>query len=109
MAIAGAVTMLYSSFSKSQETISGYSNALFKSGQQSIMSVQYLQSLQSQLGDTDGAVKAIAASVNAGFGGEMLDRVAGLGARMEELGQSSGIWSRCSRICRAILSRRWRS
>lgn len=90
MAIAGAVTMLYSSFSKSQETISGYSNALFKSGQQSIMSVQYLQSLQSQLGDTDGAVKAIAASVNAGFGGEMLDRVAGLGARMEELGQSSG-------------------
>ncbi|MDP1063381.1 hypothetical protein Q6333_30140, partial [Klebsiella pneumoniae] len=27
MAIAGAVTMLYSSFSKSQETISGYSNA----------------------------------------------------------------------------------
>ncbi|HFE4591888.1 TPA: phage tail tape measure protein [Klebsiella quasipneumoniae subsp. similipneumoniae] len=90
MAIAGAVTMLYSSFSKSQETISGYSNALFKSGQQSIMSVQYLQSLQSQLGDTDGAVKAITASVNAGFGGEMLDRVAGLGARMEELGQSSG-------------------
>lgn len=86
MAIAGAVTMLYSSFSKSQETISGYSNALFKSGQQSIMSVQYLQSLQSQLGDTDGAVKAITASVNAGFGGEMLDRVAGLGARMEELG-----------------------
>lgn len=90
MAIASAVTMLYSSFSKSQETISGYSNALFKSGQQSIMSVQYLQSLQSQLGDTDGAVKAITASVNAGFGGEMLDRVAGLGARMEELGQSSG-------------------
>lgn len=90
MAIAGAVTMLYSSFSKSQETISGYSNALFKSGQQSIMSVQYLQSLQSQLGDTDSAVKAITASVNAGFGGEMLDRVAGLGARMEELGQSSG-------------------
>ncbi|HBY9809074.1 TPA: phage tail tape measure protein [Klebsiella aerogenes] len=90
MAIAGAVTMLYSSFAKSQETIDGYSNALFKSGQQSIMSVQYLQSLQSQLGDTDGAVKAITASVSAGFGGEMLDRVAGLGARMEELGQSSG-------------------
>ncbi|MDP1057565.1 hypothetical protein Q6324_28995, partial [Klebsiella pneumoniae] len=46
MAIAGALTMLYSSFSKSQENISGYSNALFKSGQQSIISVKYIQSQQ---------------------------------------------------------------
>ncbi|HGA3389905.1 phage tail tape measure protein%2C lambda family [Enterobacter hormaechei] len=89
IAVAGAVTAIYSAYSNSEAVIKGYTQALQKSGQQSVMSVMYLQNLTSSLGDSDRAVKAVTASVSAGFGGNMLEQVASLGTRMEEIGQSS--------------------
>ncbi|MFU0886767.1 phage tail tape measure C-terminal domain-containing protein [Kluyvera sichuanensis] len=89
MAAAGAGTAIYTAFSRSQEEIDGFNKALQKSGQQSVMNVMYLQNLVSRLGDTAGAVKSVTAAVGAGFGGDILDQVAGLGTRMEEIGQSS--------------------
>ncbi|WP_393947197.1 phage tail tape measure C-terminal domain-containing protein [Kluyvera intermedia] len=89
MAVAGAGTAIYTAFSRSQAEIDGFNKALQKSGQQSVMNVMYLQNLVSRLGDTAGAVKSVTAAVGAGFGGDMLDQVAGLGTRMEEVGQSS--------------------
>lgn len=89
IAVAGAVTAIYSAYSNSEAVIKGYTQALQKSGQQSVMSVMYLQNLTSSLGDSDRAVKAVAASVSAGFGGNMLEQVASLGTRIEEIGQSS--------------------
>ncbi|EKS7210426.1 phage tail tape measure C-terminal domain-containing protein [Enterobacter ludwigii] len=89
IAVAGAVTAIYSAYSNSEAVIKGYTQALQKSGQQSVMSVMYLQNLTSSLGDSDRAVKAVTASVSAGFGGNMLEQVASLGTRMEEVGQSS--------------------
>jgi lambda family phage tail tape measure protein len=89
IAVAGAVTAIYSACSNSEAVIKGYTQALQKSGQQSVMSVMYLQNLTSSLGDSDRAVKAVTASVSAGFGGNMLEQVASLGTRMEEIGQSS--------------------
>lgn len=89
IAVAGVVTAIYSAYSNSEAVIKGYTQALQKSGQQSIMSVMYLQNLTSSLGDSDRAVKAVTASVSAGFGGNMLEQVASLGTRMEEIGQSS--------------------
>lgn len=89
LAAAGAATAIYTAFSNSSAVVDGYSQALQKSGQQTVMTTQYLQNLTSTLGNTDGAVKAVTSSVSAGFGGDMLERVAGLGARMEELGQNS--------------------
>lgn len=89
IAVAGAVTAIYSAYSSSEAVIKGYTQALQKSGQQSVMSVMYLQNLTSSLGDSDRAVKAVTASVSAGFGGNMLEQVASLGTRMEEIGQSS--------------------
>lgn len=89
IAVAGAVTAIYSAYSNSEAVIQGYTQALQKSGQQSVMSVMYLQNLTSSLGDSDRAVKAVTASVSAGFGGNMLEQVASLGTRMEEIGQSS--------------------
>ncbi|MEP8853787.1 phage tail tape measure C-terminal domain-containing protein [Enterobacter hormaechei] len=89
IAVAGAVTAIYSAYSNSEAVINGYTQALQKSGQQSVMSVMYLQNLTSSLGDSDRAVKAVTASVSAGFGGNMLEQVASLGTRMEEIGQSS--------------------
>lgn len=89
IAVAGAVTAIYSAYSNSEAVIKGYTQALQKSGQQSVMSVKYLQNLTSSLGDSDRAVKAVTASVSAGFGGNMLEQVASLGTRMEEIGQSS--------------------
>lgn len=89
MAAVGAGTAIYTAFSRSQEEIDGFNKALQKSGQQSVMNVMYLQNLVSRLGDTAGAVKSVTAAVGAGFGGDILDQVAGLGTRMEEIGQSS--------------------
>ncbi|HCQ7058012.1 TPA: phage tail tape measure protein [Klebsiella oxytoca] len=89
IAVAGAVTAIYSAYSNSEAVIKGYTQALQKSGQQSVMSVMYLQNLTSSLGDSDRAIKAVTASVSAGFGGNMLEQVASLGTRMEEIGQSS--------------------
>lgn len=89
MAVAAAGTALYSVYSSAQERTDGFNRALQKSGQQSVMTVQYLQNLTDKLGDTDGAVKSVTAAVSAGFGGDMLEQVAGLGSRMEEIGQSS--------------------
>ncbi|ENJ4020616.1 phage tail tape measure protein [Enterobacter hormaechei] len=89
IAVAGAVTAIYSAYSNSEAVIKGYTQALQKSGQQSVMSVMYLQNLTSSLGDSDRAVKAVTASLSAGFGGNMLEQVASLGTRMEEIGQSS--------------------
>ncbi|MCT4773712.1 phage tail length tape measure family protein [Klebsiella aerogenes] len=89
IAVAGAVTAIYSAYSNSEAVIKGYTQALQKSGQQSVMSVMYLQNLTSSLGDSDRAVKAVTASVSAGFGGNMLEQIASLGTRMEEIGQSS--------------------
>ncbi|MEG2829437.1 MAG: phage tail tape measure C-terminal domain-containing protein [Edwardsiella sp. (in: enterobacteria)] len=89
MAVAGAGTAIYTAFSRSQAEIDGFNKALQKSGQQSVMNVMYLQNLVSRLGDTAGAVKSVTAAVGAGFGGDILDQVAGLGTRMEEIGQSS--------------------
>ncbi|HAV1882107.1 TPA: phage tail tape measure protein [Enterobacter hormaechei subsp. steigerwaltii] len=89
IAVAGAVTAIYSAYSNREAVIKGYTQALQKSGQQSVMSVMYLQNLTSSLGDSDRAVKAVTASVSAGFGGNMLEQVASLGTRMEEIGQSS--------------------
>ncbi|QEU15160.1 phage tail tape measure protein [Enterobacter hormaechei] len=89
IAVASAVTAIYSAYSNSEAVIKGYTQALQKSGQQSVMSVMYLQNLTSSLGDSDRAVKAVTASVSAGFGGNMLEQVASLGTRMEEIGQSS--------------------
>ncbi|MCM7269632.1 phage tail length tape measure family protein [Enterobacter ludwigii] len=89
IAVAGAVTAIYSAYANSEAVIKGYTQALQKSGQQSVMSVMYLQNLTSSLGDSDRAVKAVTASVSAGFGGNMLEQVASLGTRMEEIGQSS--------------------
>lgn len=89
IAVAGAGTAIYSAYSNSEAVIKGYTQALQKSGQQSVMSVMYLQNLTSSLGDSDRAVKAVTASVSAGFGGNMLEQVASLGTRMEEIGQSS--------------------
>lgn len=89
MAVAGVGTAIYTAFSRSQAEIDGFNKALQKSGQQSVMNVMYLQNLVSRLGDTAGAVKSVTAAVGAGFGGDILDQVAGLGTRMEEIGQSS--------------------
>ncbi|HCU0440044.1 TPA: phage tail length tape measure family protein [Enterobacter hormaechei] len=89
IAAAGAVTAIYSIYSNSKAVITGYNQALQKSGQQSIMTVSYLKNLTASLGDSDRAVKAVTASVSAGFGGDMLEQVASLGTRMEEIGQSS--------------------
>lgn len=89
IAAAGAVTAIYSIYSNSKSVITGYNQALQKSGQQSIMTVSYLKNLTASLGDSDRAVKAVTASVSAGFGGDMLEQVASLGTRMEEIGQSS--------------------
>ncbi|WP_431818962.1 phage tail tape measure C-terminal domain-containing protein [Citrobacter braakii] len=89
MAVAGAGTAIYTALSRSQAEIDGFNKALQKSGQQSVMNVMYLQNLVSRLGDTAGAVKSVTAAVGAGFGGDILDQVAGLGTRMEEIGQSS--------------------
>lgn len=89
IAVAGAVTAIYSAYSNSKAVITGYNQALQKSGQQSIMTVSYLKNLTASLGDSDRAVKAVTASVSAGFGGDMLEQVASLGTRMEEIGQSS--------------------
>lgn len=89
IAVAGAATAIYSAFSNSEAVVKGYTQALQKSGQQSVMTVMYLQNLTSSLGDSDRAVKAVTASVGAGFGGDMLEQVASLGTRMEEIGQSS--------------------
>lgn len=89
MAVAGVGTAIYTAFSHSQAEIDGFNKALQKSGQQSVMNVMYLQNLVSRLGDTAGAVKSVTAAVGAGFGGDILDQVAGLGTRMEEIGQSS--------------------
>ncbi|QMR77756.1 phage tail tape measure C-terminal domain-containing protein [Enterobacter sp. RHBSTW-00175] len=89
IAVAGAVTAIYSAYSNSEAVIKGYTQALQKSGQQSVMSVMYLQNLTSSLGDSDRAVKAVTASVSVGFGGTMLEQVASLGTRMEDIGQSS--------------------
>ncbi|MGE8033287.1 phage tail length tape measure family protein, partial [Enterobacter mori] len=89
IAAAGAVTAIYSIYSNSKSVITGYNQALQKSGQQSIMTVSYLKNLTASLGDSDRAVKAVTGSVSAGFGGDMLEQVASLGTRMEEIGQSS--------------------
>ena len=89
MAVAGVGTAIYTAFSRSQAEIDGFNKALQKSGQQSVMNVMYLQNLVSRLGDTAGAVKSVTAAVGAGFGGVILDQAAGLGTRMEEIGQSS--------------------
>lgn len=86
---AASITAVYTSFSNSTAVINGYSQALQKSGQQSVMTTQYLANLTGRLGDTDRAVKSVTSAVAAGFGGDMLDRVAALGTRMEEVGQSS--------------------
>ncbi|WP_426771016.1 hypothetical protein [Enterobacter cloacae complex sp. 379K3] len=98
IAVAGAVTAIYSAYSNSEAVIKGYTQALQKSGQQSVMSVMYLQNLTSSLGDSDRAVKAVTACpLSAGFGGNMLEQVASLGTRMEEIGQSATISCRCCR------------
>lgn len=89
MSLAGIGTLAYTAFSNSKAEVDGFTKALQKSGQQSLMNVAYLQNLVSRLGDTDGAVKSVTSAVGAGFGGDMLDKVAGLGTRMEEIGQSS--------------------
>lgn len=90
LVVAASITAVYTALSNSSAIVDGYSQALQKSGQQSVMTTQYLANLTGRLGDTDKAVKAVTESVAAGFGGDMLERVAGLGARMEEVGQSSG-------------------
>ncbi|MCH2683567.1 phage tail tape measure C-terminal domain-containing protein [Leclercia adecarboxylata] len=89
MSLAGIGTLAYTAFASSKAEVDGFTKALQKSGQQSLMNVAYLQNLVSRLGDTDGAVKSVTSAVGAGFGGDMLDQVAGLGTRMEEIGQSS--------------------
>lgn len=89
MSLAGIGTLAYTAFASSKAEVDGFTKALQKSGQQSLMNVAYLQNLVSRLGDTDGAVKSVTSAVGAGFGGDMLDKVAGLGTRMEEIGQSS--------------------
>lgn len=89
MSLAGIGTLAYTALSRSKAEVDGFTKALQKSGQQSLMNVAYLQNLVTRLGDTDGAVKSVTSAVGAGFGGDMLDKVAGLGMRMEEVGQSS--------------------
>ena len=89
MAVAGVATGIYTAFASSSAEINGYTQALQKSGQQSVMTTMYLQNLTGRLGDTDKAVKAVTSSVSAGFGGNMLEEVASLAVRMEDVGQSS--------------------
>lgn len=89
LTVAAGATALWTAFQNSEAEISGYTLALQKSGQQTVMNAQYLRSLASSLGDTDSAIKSVTSAVSAGFGGDMLIQVADLGTRMEEVGQSS--------------------
>lgn len=89
LTVAAGATALWTAFQNSEAEISGYTQALQKSGQQTVMNAQYLRSLSSSLGDTDSAIKSVTSAVSAGFGGDMLIQVADLGTRMEEVGQSS--------------------
>ena len=52
------------------------------------LTVNQLRLLTDRLGGTQGAVKAVSAAVSAGFAGDMLEQVATLGTRLEEMGSS---------------------
>lgn len=88
VAAAGA-TALYTAYANSEAEIQGYTLALQKSGQLTVMNAGYLRSLASSLGDADKSIKAVTSAVSAGFGGELLVQVADLAVRMDEVGLSS--------------------
>lgn len=87
-AAAGA-TALYTAYARSEAEIKGYTQALQKSGQLTVMNTQYLRSMSFALGDTDKSIKAITSAVSAGFGGDLLEQVSALSVRMDEVGLSS--------------------
>lgn len=89
LAAAGAATALYTAYANSEAEIKGYTLALQKSGQLTVMNAQYLRSLSASLGDADKSIKAVTSAVAAGFGGDLLVQVADLGVRMDEVGLSS--------------------
>ncbi|WP_226020175.1 phage tail tape measure protein [Serratia symbiotica] len=89
MAAVAGVTALYTHFRSAAAETQGFNAALFKSGNQAIMTVNDLQLLTLSLGNTQNAVKAVTGAAGAGFGGNLLTEVAALGTRMNELGQSS--------------------
>ncbi|CAM8073385.1 Phage tail tape measure protein [Atlantibacter hermannii] len=89
LAAAGAATALYTAYANSEAEIKGYTLALQKSGQLTVMNAQYLRSLSASLGDADKSIKAVTSAVAAGFGGDLLIQVADLGVRMDEVGLSS--------------------
>lgn len=90
MVAAAGATALYTAFANSQEEIDGYTLALQKSGQLTVMSTEYLHQLTSQMEDSDKAIKTATSAVSAGFGGDMLVQIVELGDNLEELGQNSG-------------------
>ncbi|TBM09020.1 phage tail tape measure protein [Hafnia paralvei] len=89
MVAVSAATALYTAYQRTEAETQSFNNALLKSGNTVGLTVNQLRLLTDRLGGTQGAVKAVSAAVSAGFAGDMLDQVATLGTRLEEMGASS--------------------